>query len=295
MRKCIGLIVLLLALALALPAYAEQKVGVAVTIAPLAEFVNRVGGERVYVTVMVPPGASPHTYEPTPGQLKDVNRAKLYVKVGSGIEFELVWLDKILAVNRNLSVCDASQGVELIAMAKHAHSDHRHFHKASAHPAQDPHIWTSPANAIKMTENIRDGLIAIDPENEAHYRAGAEAYIQKLRALQSRLTNDLENVQNRKFMVFHAAWGYFAHEFGLEQIALEVGGKEPSARDITRLIQKAKAQKISIIFAEPQFNAKSAETIARAIGGRVVLLDPLAENYLRNMETTAAAVAESMK
>ncbi|HQL00298.1 MAG TPA: zinc ABC transporter substrate-binding protein [Smithellaceae bacterium] len=293
MKKWVGMVVILLALAV--PGFAAQQIGVVATIAPLAEFVKEVGGERVFLTIMVPPGASPHTYEPTPGQLKALGRAKLYVKVGSGIEFERVWLDKVLAVNRTLSVCDASRGVELIEQAKHRHGDHPHQRKDSVDSGQDPHIWTSPANAITMTQNICDGLIAIDPENEAHYRAGAEAYIQKLRDLKSRITKDLETAQSRKFMVFHAAWGYFAREFSLEQIALEVGGKEPSARDMTRLIRTAREHQISIVFAEPQFNAKSAQIIAKAIGGRVVLLDPLAENYLDNMETMAAAVAGSLK
>ncbi len=295
MKKWVGMVVILLALAV--PGFAAQQIGVVATIAPLAEFVKEVGGERVFLTIMVPPGASPHTYEPTPGQLKALGRAKLYVKVGSGIEFERVWLDKVLAVNRTLSVCDASRGVELIAQTKHHHHhpNQQPQQKSSMVPGEDPHIWTSLANAMTMTENIRDGLIAIDPENEAHYRAGAEAYIQKLRDLKSRITKDLETAQSRKFMVFHAAWGYFAREFSLEQIALEVGGKEPSARDMARLIRTAREHQISIVFAEPQFNAKSAQIIAKAIGGRVVLLDPLAENYLDNMETMAAAVAGSLK
>ncbi len=273
-------------------AWAGDKINVAVSIAPLAEFVEAVGGDRVFVTVMVPPGASPHTYEPTPGQLKAVHRALTYVKVGSGIEFELVWLDKLLAVNRHLAVCDASRGVDLIAIDDHYHHKHK---QDSSTAARDPHIWTSPGNAMKMVENIRDCLIAADPANEASYHAGAESYIAKLRRLKTRIEEGLAVARHRKFMVFHAAWGYFASEFQLEQIPIEAGGKEPSARDIARQISKAKAENIRVIFIEPQFNPKSAETIARAVGARVATLDPLARNYLQNMENIADAVTGTLK
>lgn len=286
-RTAIFLIGMLL---LAINASAGETIGVAVSIAPLAEFVEAIGGDHVNVTVMVPPGASPHTYEPTPSQLKAVSRARLYVKVGSGIEFERVWLDKILAVNRHLAVCDTSRGIKLITME----GLHQH-HPSSAHAAQDPHIWTSPANAVNMVENIRDSLIAANPANEALYRANTEAYLEKLRGLINRIEKGLAFVQHRKFMVFHAAWSYFAREFSLEQMTVETGGKEPSARDLARLISKAKAQNIRVIFTEPQFNPKSAETIAHAIGAKVSAIDPLARNYLQNMEGMAHAVTESMK
>ncbi len=272
---------------------AQDKINVAVTIAPLVEFVEQIGGDRVSVVVMVPPGSSPHTYEPKPGQFKALSRSRLYVKVGSGIEFELTWLDKILAVNRKLTVCDSSRGIQLIGMVKD-HDDekgtvHRH------HPGNDPHIWTSLSNAAVMAGNIRDGLIQVDPASETQYRKNADAYILKLRALRDRIADKLKNTRDRKFMVFHAAFGYFADDFQLTQIPVEVGGKEPSARDIARLIKKAKAENISVIFAEPQFNIKSAQTIAQAIQGEVVLIDPLAGHYLQNMEKMAFAVIGKLK
>jgi zinc transport system substrate-binding protein len=279
----------------ALTAYAQaqEKIHIAVTIAPLAEFVEQIGGDLVSVTVMVPPGGSPHTYEPKPGQLKALGRSKLYVKVGSGIEFELTWLDKILAVNRDLMVCDSSRGIRLIRMVNDHHDEkgagHRH------HPGNDPHIWTSLGNAVVMAGNIRDGLIQVDPANETQYRKNADAYILKLRALRDRIAEQLKNTRNRKFMVLHAAFGYFADEFHLTQIPMEVGGKEPSARNIARLIKKAKAENISVIFAEPQFNTKSAQVIASAIQGEMVLIDPLSGHYLQNMEKMAFALIGKLK
>ena len=283
-----------LAVLFVLTGYAEarEKIGVAVTIAPLAEFVEQIGGDRVMVTLMVPPGASPHTYEPKPGQLKGLGRSRLYVKVGTGVEFELAWLDKILAVNRALAVCDSGRGIRLIGAPKGHHDDEASHHH---HSESDPHIWTSLSNAMVMAGNIRDGLISVDPAFEAQYRKNADAYILKLRSLRNRIADELKNARVRKFMVFHAAFGYFAGDFNLTQIAVEVAGKEPSARDMARLIKKAKAENIKVIFAEPQFNTKSADVIASAIGGQVVLIDPLAGHYLSNMEKMAFAVIGKLK
>ena len=272
---------------------AGEKIGVAVTIAPLAELAEQVGGDLVSVTVMVPPGGSPHTYEPTPGQFRELSRSRLYVKVGSGIEFERVWLDKILAVNRHLAVCDASHGIRPIGMAHHHHDGEKGGHHR--HAGSDPHIWTSLNNAVIMTGNIRQSLTALDPANEARYRNNADAYISRLRALKNRVETGLQNVRQRKFMVFHPAFGYFAEEFNLIQIPVESGGKEPGAQSLARLIKKAKADKITVIFAEPQFNIKSARTLAQAIGGDVVMIDPLARNYLQNMEKVAQTVTDKLR
>lgn len=274
-------------------AWAGEKIGVAVTIAPLAEFAEQVGGDLVSVTIMVPQGGSPHTYEPTPGQFRELSHAKLYAKVGSGIEFEMTWLDKILSVNKHLAVCDTSLGIMSTGMVHHQHPKEKGGDQR--HPASDPHIWTSLSNAAIMTGNIRDSLIALDPANAEGYRRNADAYIARLRELKNRAERELQNVRQRKFMVFHPAFGYFAKEFNLIQIPVESGGKEPGARSLARLINQAKAEKITVIFAEPQFNVKSARIIARAIGGEVVLIDPLARNYLQNMENVIQKITDKLQ
>ncbi len=274
-------------------AQAGEKIGVAVTVAPLAEFAEQVGGDLVSVIIIVPPGSSPHTYEPTPGQFRELSQAKLYAKVGSGIEFELAWLDKILAVNKHLAVCDTSRGIRPIGMAYHHHPEK----KGEQHPhsTNDPHIWTSLSNATIMTGNIRDNLIALDPANAERYRSNADAYISRLRALKNRAEERLQNVRQRKFMVFHPSFGYFADEFNLIQIPVELDGKEPGAGTIASLIKKAREEKITVIFAQPQFNVKSAQTIARAIGGTVVMIDPLSRNYLQNMENVIQNIKDRLQ
>jgi zinc transport system substrate-binding protein len=274
--------VLALALALAFAASScgsekeeSDKLRVVVSLVPLAGFVENVGGGQVDVTVMVPSGASPHTYEPTSGSLVAVSKADLFVKVGSGVEFELTWMDKVIDLNRSMLVVDSSRGVTIVG--------------------NDPHIWLSPLNARTMVENICSGLIEADPENESYYVQNKDDYLTQLDELHEEIRENLEGVANRAFMVFHPSWGYFAGEYGLEQIAVEIEGKEPSAKDMANLIEKALERNIKIVFASPQFNQQSARTIADEIGGEVVSIDPLAEDYITNMRRVLGYLVQELK
>lgn len=252
----------------------EGKIGVVVSILPLADFVESVGGDKVEITVMVPPGASPHTYELKPSQLVKVEQAGMYVKVGSGVEFELVWMEKIIERNPDMSICDTSQEIELMG--------------------KDPHIWNSPLNAKVMVENICTCLITVDPENEEYYVQKRKEYLEKLDELDQYLKEGFAGIESRAFMVYHSAWGYFAREYNLEQIKIEREGKEPTAREIQEAVETALAYGIEVIFASPQFSAESAWVIAREIDGQVIFIDPLPRNYIWNMLTVAGKLAVAM-
>jgi len=270
----------------------SKRIGVVVSILPQAEFAEKVGGDKVQVTVMVPLGASPHTYEPTPSQLKEVSKAKMYAKVGSGVEFELTWMDKIISVNREMLVVDCSKGIELIG-EEHGHEGEHHEHKEEhKHHGADPHIWLSPKNAKIMVENIYQGLIQIDPPNQEYYARNKEKYLQELDELDNGIVQALSGKKNRKIMVYHPAWAYFVRDYGLEQIPIEKEGKEPTPQGIASLIKQAKENNITVIFASPQFSTKSAEVIAKEINGKVVLISPLEKNYLENMRKVAEAFAK---
>ena len=261
----------------------SDKIGVAVTILPQAEFAESIGGDRINVTVMVPPGADPHTTELTPSKMTEVAEDKMYAKVGSGIEFELSYMDKIEAVNKNMLVVDCSKGIELVTSVD------------PNEPGMDPHIWVSPLNAKIMVQNICDGLVQVDPANKDYYEQNRDAYLQKLDALDQEIRSSLANIKNRAFIVLHPAWGYFARDYDLEQIPIEIGGKEPSAQDITRIIDEAKQRNIKIIFASPQFNPQMAEVIANEIGGKVVLIDDLARNYIENLHKVLDEMVQAME
>ena len=272
-------------------AEASDKIGVVVTILPQADFVEAVGGDRITVTVMVPPGASPHTYEPTPSQMTALSEAKMYAKVGSGIEFELVWMDKLLAVNKEMLVVDCSEGITLIEMgAPHEHEENEHGHEG-----MDPHIWMSPLNVKIMVENICDGLIQVDPEGRAYYEDNRDTYLQELTQLDQDIRDGLSAVANRTFMVYHPAFGYFAREYNLIMLSVAEEGKEPTAAGITSLIEQAGECNIKTIFVSPQFNAESAEVIAGAIDGRVVFIDSLAEDYIFNLRVLLGELIQAME
>jgi zinc transport system substrate-binding protein len=256
-------------------------IGAVVTIPPQAEFVRQVGGEKVDVTIMVPGGASPHIYSPTPRQMTDVAEAEIYAKVGSGIAFELAWMDKITEQNREMLIVDCSGGIIL----QEKIGDHDHQDEGGGHEELDPHIWVSPLNAIIMVRNIYDGLVQIDPDSKAYYERNMNAYINELEDLDRDIRDSFPDEGDRLFMVYHPSLGYFAREYDLTMLSIEEEGKEPTAAGLTDLIQKAEDHNIKTIFTSPQFNQQSAEAIARQIGAKVVIFDPLAEEYIMNMRS----------
>jgi len=288
---------------------AEEKIGVIVSILPLADFVENIGGERVAVTVMVPPGASPHTFAPTPGQLLEMSRAKAFVKVGSGVEFELVWMDRIRAQNEEMLIIDSSVGIELMEMVAHCphyheeeehedeqhHEDEEHEGEHHYHGGLDPHIWLSPPNARIMVQNISEGLIKIDPEHADFYTENTRRYLQELDALDRYIRERLDGFLNRYFMVYHPSFGYFAAEYNLNQLAIEHEGKEPTPKVMMDSIDLAEKHNLSYVFVSPQFAIRHAETIAGEIDGQAVPIDPLPQDYISGMRHVADSLAREME
>ncbi|HAV10490.1 MAG TPA: zinc ABC transporter substrate-binding protein [Dehalococcoidia bacterium] len=283
MLACISLLAPMLLSSCAQTSITSDKIGVAVSILPLVEFAESIGGDKVTVNVMVPPGASPHTYEPKPSQMTALANARLYVKVGSGIEFEISYMDKLASINKAMLVVDSSKGIDLM---KSDDPDE---------PGMDPHIWTSPKNAVVMVKNICDGLGQIDSANKAYYKANRDAYIKKLTELDESIIKGLDSVKNRSFIIYHPAFGYFARDYNLTQIGIEQEGKEPTAAYVTHVTKEAKEKSCTVIFVSPQFSQKSAEVIAHEINGAVIPLDTLAKEYITNMEAIKDAMIKAMK
>jgi zinc transport system substrate-binding protein len=271
----------------------EGRLMVAVTILPQAGFVEAVGGDKVDVVVMVPPGASPHTYEVTPDQMASLSKARIYAEVGSPVEFELAWMDKLIAVNKSMLVVDCSQGIPLLEMT--AEENEGENITEEQHTGLDPHIWLSVKNVRIMASNICAGLVQVDTENKAYYENNLASYLDLLDKLDADLTADLANITNRNFIVVHPSFGYFAHDYNLNQMSLEQNGKEPDADYTVRLIEKAKELSIKVIFVSPQYGQKSAELIAREIGGEVAIIDPLAKDFIGNMHKIESAVKQSLQ
>jgi len=249
----------------------EDTITVAVSILPQKAFVEAVGGDRVDVLVMVPPGASPATYEPATDQLVALASADMYVAVGSPLPFETVYLPRLIDANPGLAVVDSGEGIAIVE--------------------NDPHTWNAPPNAMIMVDSIADALAVLDPAHGQAYLQNRDAYRAELAALDADIRTMTGSMEQKSFMVFHPAWGYFAREYGLEQIPIEAHGKEPSPGQLAALIRRAEEEHISVIFVNPQMSTQSAEVIAQQIGATPVDADPLAENYTANLRTFAGHLA----
>lgn len=263
---------------------------VTVSILPQRYFVERVGGEQVSVNVMVEPGASPATYEPKPEQLAALSKAGVYFSIG--VPFESAWLDRIASTNDEMLVVDTTEGVKRMPVG--ARQDRGEEADADETENPDPHIWLSPTLVKTQAQTIYEALAALDPGHEVEYKANLDSFIADIDALDGDIRETLEGVESRKFIVFHPAWGYFARDYGLEMVAIEIGGQEPSAAELAGLVREAQEEGIRVIFAQPEFSARDAETIADEIGGEVLLISPLAEDWLDNLRRVAETFVEAL-
>lgn len=258
---------------------ADAIVQVAVSVPPQAWIVDRIGGDRVDVEVLIPPGASPHTFEPPPRKLAKLSRARLYVKVGHpGFAFEKKHLDERLA-RAGLEVIDMSAGMRAVD---------------DGDPHGDPHVWLSP-EAVRLTaRGVADALTRLDPENAELYRANLERLLADVEALDQELRSIFAGLERRRFVVQHPAWGHFAARYGLEQIAIESGGKEPGPAALVALVERTRAEGVRVVFVQRGVADRGARTLAREIGAEVVVVDPLAYEWIDNLRRAAAAFESAL-
>jgi len=268
------------------PATAEP-IPVFVSIVPQKYFVERIGGELVKVEVMVNPGESPATFNPNPKKMSRLSQAKLYFSIG--VPFETVWIDRIRSIHPDLQFVPLHDKTGKLSETVHGHDSHH------SHGTGDPHIWTSPARVKVMAQKIRDTLTHLKPDREKFFEDNLQAFTSDLDSLDKDIRSILARSDNRRFMVFHPAWSYFAKDYGLEQVAIEEEGKEPGARALQTIIQKGKKLEIKVIFVQKQFSRSIAEKIAKMIGATVREMDPLAEDYLENMRRTAKAISGALQ
>jgi zinc transport system substrate-binding protein len=282
------------------PVMSAEQLLVYVSILPQQYIVQQIGKDRLDVCVMIPPGADVHTYEPKPKQMVDISKAKLYFAVG--IEFEKRWMKKIAAANKTLRVVHTDQGIDKIPMkgvyphdeAWASDKDDEHG-KDHHHEGLDPHIWLSPTMVMRQARAVLYALQEADPDHRSDYERHYNLFMKELVGLDAELKNIFAGKQGLRFMVFHPAWGYFAHAYGLIQVPVEVEGREPKASQLVDLIDYAKKQGIKVIFAQPQFSPKSAKQIAKEIGGEVVFADPLAPNWSENLRAVAKALTHALR
>lgn len=282
----------------------DGGLAVFVSIQPQKYFVERIAGDAAEVSVMVPPGKEPHSYEPTPRQVAALSEADVYFRIG--VPFEEAFIPRIERSLEDLPVVDISADIEKRRLAAHDHDhgdeghdhdhegeDHDHDHEADG--AIDPHVWLGPLEVRAMAAKIRDTLVSISPENADAYRENYAELAADIDELHARLSDQLAPFDGETMFVFHPAFGYFADTYGLDQEAVETGGNEPSPAQLERIIEEAQEEGVRVIFVQPQFSRDSAERVAQAIDGAVVPINPLAEDWLSNMQAIADRIEEGLR
>ncbi len=267
---------------------------------------------------MVKPGSSPATYEPKVSQMKNLSKSDIYFSID--VPFEDVWLNRFITANKNMLVVDTAKGITKLEMEAHEHHDEEHAenkeekhedhehdkhkdekhddhdeHKGHEHTGLDPHIWLDPILVKTQAKNIYDAIIKIDAENKTFYTENYKKFLIELDILDKELKSVLKPYSHKAFMVFHPSWGYFAKRYDLEQIAIEVEGKEPKPSQLVELVHEAKKHNIKIVFVAPQFSKKGARTISNNIKGNVVIINPLSFQWDKNLLKTAKEIAKSYK
>jgi zinc transport system substrate-binding protein len=270
----------------------SEKPLVFVSIPPQKYFVERIAGDSVDVQIMVEPGAEPHTYEPKPAQMTALASADLYFAIGDS--FEDTWLSRISETNPDLVIVDTAEGIVKRQLDAHHHEGEEDHTDEEEESGPDPHIWLSPRLVALQSQHIYDALVSLNPQLETTYTSNMSAFIADVNILDNKFNNSFKNVSQRSFMVYHPSWGYFADDYGLQQIAVEIGGTEPSPSELAAIIEEAKAEDIHVIFAQPEFNTRFADSIAEQIDGKVLLISPLEENWMENMETMGQALIDGL-
>lgn len=272
-----------------------DKPVISVSIIPQKYFIEQLAGDLVEVNVMIPPGASPATYEPSVSQLGKLDRSKLYLRIGY-VGFEKSWMDRIISVNPDMKITDLSEGVDVILEDSHesaGENSHEEDHHGHSHHGADPHIWMSIVNTRIIVRNIYNELVLLFPDQKEYLEQRLHHYSQTLDTLNQAITNELESLDNRKFMIYHPALTYYARDYGLEQFSLEIEGKTPSPAHMKRMIDLAADHQISKILIQNQFDRKNAEVLAKETGSDIIQFDPLDQHWGQQMRYIAEQLNSS--
>lgn len=269
------------------------KINVVVSILPQKQFVEKIGGKKVNVTVLIPPGFSPATYEPTPEQIKAVSQADVYFRIGI-IGFEQTQLDKLTSVNPEMKVIDTSENMSYRQLEAHSHEE-KEPEDHDDEEGSDPHVWLSPKLVISQAEVIRDTLADLYPQDKKSFEAGFLAFQSELQQLDSDLAIAFAPIKGKTMLVFHPAFGYLADEYGFHQEHFEIEGKEPTISQINNIANMAKREGVKVIFVQKQFSQSSAQALAQEIDGSVVQIDPLDPDYISNMRHIATTITTELK
>lgn len=282
MKKILSLWMLLLVFSFS--AQAAEKPIVFTSILPQKFLVEKIGGKRVQVEVLVPAGRKPRTYEPTPQQVIVLSKAKIWFSIG--VSFEKVFIPKIKNNLKNLKIVDSAQGIKRRSLL---------VSKKTGKTRPDPHVWLSPTLGKAIAKNIYEALVEMDPKGKSVYSRGYQNVIKELNKVDKELQETFKPFKGSTFFVFHPAFGYLADDYGLKQMAIEHGGREATPAFLQEIIKKAKEQNVKIIFVQLAFSQKGAKKVAEAIDGAVVMLNPLSSDYVNNFRVISTEIKRAFQ
>ena len=279
MKRLIPILTIFICFACGNTAQKSEKAILTVTIEPLRYFTEAIAGENYQVVSMVPKGSSPESYDPTPQQLVNLSKSQAYFRIGH-IGFEQAWMKKLEANCPDMKVYDTSKGIDLIRDKGHWHGDH--FHEGGV----EPHIWNSTQNALIIADNIYQALCELDTTHQADYKYRLDSLKQSIQQTDEETRRLLENADST-FLIYHPALSYFARDYGLKQISIEEGGKEPSPAQLKKLIETCRNENVHTIFVQQEFDQRNAQLIAHELGIDIVSINPLSYDWTEEMLRTA--------
>ena len=263
---------------------AYAKINIVVSIPPQQAYVEEIGKDLVNITLLAPIGTNPNFYEPKRSQMTAVEQAHVYFTIGGN--FEKAWLPKMINQNKNMEIIDSSSGIEKTTMKSKNISDNQS-------PKKDVHVWTTPKNIAIIGKNIYETLVRYDIKNKDQYTKNYEEFLEKVRKTDEEIKTIFKDLKkDTKFMVYHPAWGYFAKEYHLEQLPIEIEGKEVKPKELQKMVEKAKSNNVKAILTQPEFSTKGAKVIANELGIQVVEISPINPNWSENLINLAKIIAE---
>ena len=282
MKKLIYILTLFILSACGNTTQKSEKSILTVTLEPLRYFTEAIAGDNYEVVSMVPKGSSPESYDPTPQQLVNLSKSQAYLRIGY-IGFEQAWMKKLEANCPNMKVYDTSKGIDLIRDKGHWHGDH--FHEGGV----EPHVWNSTQNALIIADNIYQALCELDSTHQEDYQKRLDVLKQTIRQTDANVRTLVENADST-FLIYHPALSYFARDYGLKQVSIEEGGKEPSPAQLKALIETCRNENVHTIFVQQEFDQRNAQLIAHELGVNIVSINPLSYDWVKEMIRIAEAL-----
>lgn len=257
----------------------DDHESLSVSIEPQKYFLEALVGDKYTVNTVIPSGSNPETYDPSPSQMVRIGKSKMYFKIGN-LGFENTWLQNISSNNPEMKIVDCSVGLEQL---EHNHHDHA---------GNDPHIWSSPKTALVIIKNMYNSLIDNDKQDKDYYLGNYRNIESKINKTDSIIKSYLASAPSKTFIIYHPALSYFADEYGLEQLTIEVDGKSPTPQQLSKVIQKAKDENVKVVFIQEEFDQKNTEVVAKEIGAEIISINPLSYNWDEEIIKIAKGIAQ---